>query len=482
VKKAVSTTDCYARNRALPLEWAEKGVNKEEYVRPYLRKMERANRYGVYFIFQAQEQGWTYRPGHLPVRQPDGSDYPILHKHRSRYKFYYFYLRDEVLGPMVMRMGTFIPFEASYYLNGHSYLAQELRRQGVMFRQDDNALLSVGDVAKLQAAADGLSGEVMGKRLEHWTFLLGPKFTVPDRRGAVLERSYYLHQVEYCRNFIFRQNHPIRQLFERSCELGLWGLEADKIVNIFGGQKRHRLNGKVQTTLERMDGRHVFRAYWKHAWLKQYVKYWTYLRHELTSNNLRDFGLRKGLKYLGEAREKFLTVLDRFAEVQAENLNVHGDFPLLTRIALPGVKGKVRTAGIRVQDPRMIRLLEVLLHASVGLGGWTTRQLLKETQQRFGLSPEGYQLNSLRYDLRKLKGHGLLERVDGHHRWRLTGKGQRVAVLFVLFHRRLCGPLAASQFHHRPDEQHRPACSQLEAAYYKADRAIDEIVEILQAA
>jgi hypothetical protein len=351
----------------------------------------------------------------------------------------------------------------------------------VTFRQDDNAFVGVQDVARLQAVADALSGELIQKRLEHWTFLLGPKFTSEDRRGAMLERSFYLHQVEYARNFIFRRHRPIRDLFARSCELGLWGLQADKIVNIFGGQKR-LINGKVQTTLERMDGRHVFRAYWKHGWLKQYAKSWTFLRNELTSNNLRDFGLRKGLEDLGAARQKLLGVLDRFAGVQAENLNVHGDFSLLTRIALPVQNGKVRTAGIRVQDARLLRLLEVLLHAGVGVGGWTTRQLLAEIHQRFGLTPESYGLHSLRYDLRKLQGHGLLERVDGHHRRRLTDKGQRVAILFLLFHRRLCGPLAASHFHHRPNQQHRPPLSKLEAAYYQADRAIDQIVQILQAA
>jgi len=31
----------------------------------------------------------------------------------ARYRYYYFYLRDEVLGPLIVRMGTFIPFEAS---------------------------------------------------------------------------------------------------------------------------------------------------------------------------------------------------------------------------------------------------------------------------------------------------------------------------------------------------------------------------------
>lgn len=481
-RRYVQWVETYARHRSLPLQWAEKGVNKEAYVRPYWRRMERAGQYGVYFIFQASEQGWTYRPGRTPVRPPDGTDYPILHQHRSRYRFYYFYLRDEVLGPMVVRVGTFIPFEASYDLNGHRSMAQELRRQGVSFRQDDNAFLSVEDVAQLQAVADGWSGEVIAKRLEHWTFLLGPKFTVEDRRGAILERSYYLPQVEYSRHFIFRRHRPIRDRFERSCELGLCSLQADKIVNIFGGPKRHRRNGKVETTLQRRDGRHVFRAYWKRGWLKQYAQSWTFLRPELTSNNRRDFGLRKGVEHLGEARQKFLGGLGRFAEVQAQHLNVHGDFSRLTPIALPVMNGKGRTAGIRVQDARMIRRREVLLHAGVGVGGGTTRQLRQEIHQRFSLTPERYSLHSLRYDLRKLKGHSRVERVDGHHRWRLTDQGQRVAVLFLLFHRRLCGPLAHRQFHHRPDEQPRPRLSPLEAAYYPADRAIENILQILKAA
>ena len=47
--------------------------------------------------------------------------------------------------------------------------------------------------------------------------------------------------------------------------------------------------------------------------------------------------------------------------------------------------------------------------------------------------------------------------------------------------KRLCGPLAHSCFHHRPDLAHRPE-SKLEAAYHKADRAIQDIVELLAAA
>jgi hypothetical protein len=134
----ISWVESFARNRKIPVEWAEKDTRKEDYVQPFLRRMERAGCYGVYFIFQAMEQGWTFRPGRqLVKRNAPEADYPILHKHRARYRYFYFYLRDEVLGPMVLRMGTFIPFEASYYLNGHSYIEQELNRRQVSFRKDD---------------------------------------------------------------------------------------------------------------------------------------------------------------------------------------------------------------------------------------------------------------------------------------------------------------------------------------------------------
>lgn len=476
----------FARNRGIPLEWAEKDVRKEEYVRPWLRRMERKGDFGVYFIFQAMEQGWTYRPSRKPrpwISAERMQQDPVIVKHRARYRFFYFYVRDEVLGPMIVRLGTFIPFEASYYLNGHNFIEQQLKRAGVEFRKDDNAFVRVSDPATLQAAADRLSGDVIQKRLNYWTFLLGPKFTKQDRRAAMLERSYYVHQVEYCQNFVFKRNHPIRNIFERSCELGLWRMTGERIWRAFGRGHRDRINGKLQTIMEAVEhGQHVFRAYWKHAWVKQYQKYSTFLRNEITSNNLRDFKLHKGLAYLDEVRTRMLQVLGRFAGQQAENLNTHADFALLRRIALPVANGATQTPGIRIQDVRIIRLLEVLLHAGSTIGGRSTKQIHAAILDRFSLTAQSYNLSSLRYDLRKLKGHGLLQRDVGRYAYRLTETGQRVAILFLLFHHRLCGPIAASQFQHRPDERYAPKRSKLERAYYQADRAIDQIVSILRAA
>ena len=231
----------------------------------------------------------------------------------------------------------------------------------------------------------------------------------------------------------------------------MWRLTADKIASIFGTRLNRRMRGKLATVIDQFEhGHHVFRAYFKHAFLKQYEKFSTFLRNELCSNNLTDFGLRKGLDHLDEVRRTFQTITSRFAGYQAQWLNVHVDFPLLQRIALPITVGSVRYPGIKIHDVRVIRLFEVLLHGGPHVGGWTAKQIHRAVLTTFHLSERVYGLNQLRYDLRKLKGHGLIERDGSRYAYRLTTKGVQVALLFLFFHKRLCGPIANSCFHHRP--------------------------------
>src|ERR1700694_2472102 len=255
--------------------------------------MEKRNGFGVYYIFKSMHQGPTFRVT-VPKYPTKDPNYRILARHRSRFTHYYFYIRDETLGPMVMRVASFLPFQTTYYLNGHSFIEQELNRAQIGFRKTDNAFLAVDDVAALQAAADRLSPDIIRKRLDYWTLILGPKFSTKERKQLNLSRFYAIAQIEYCRNFIFKRNFPIHKLFERSCELGLWRLTADKITEIFGTRLNRRIRGKLATVIDRIEhGHHVFRAYFKHAFLKQYEKFSTFLRNELVSNNLADFRLKR---------------------------------------------------------------------------------------------------------------------------------------------------------------------------------------------
>jgi hypothetical protein len=62
---------------------------------------------------------------------------------------------------------------------------------------------------------------------------------------------------------------PIHKIFERSCEIGLWRLTANRISEIFGVRLQQRLRGKLATVIDQIEhGHHVFRAYWNNAFLK----------------------------------------------------------------------------------------------------------------------------------------------------------------------------------------------------------------------
>jgi len=122
----------------------------------------------------------------------------------------------------------------------------------------------------------------------------------------------------------------------------------------------------------------------------------------------------------------------------------------------------------------------VLLHGGTQLTGWRPADIHQAILTTFGLSAKTYTLTQLRYDLRKLKAHGLLERIGRSYAYRLSDQGIQAALMFIVFHKRVCGPLANSLFHHRPDEDFQPG-SPVETAYYKADRAIQQVLDLLAA-
>lgn len=73
---------------------------------------------------------------------------------------------------------------------------------------------------------------------------------------------------------------------------------------------------------------------------------------ETCSNNLKDFRQKKALEHLPEVAQKLQAVNERFADAQAENLNVEVDYPLLEKLATPCRLKSQRMAGIRLPPLR----------------------------------------------------------------------------------------------------------------------------------
>ena len=222
---------------------------------------------------------------------------------------------------MVLRVASFFPFEATYYLNGHSFIENELNREGVKFRKDDNAFLSVSSPAALQTAADRFTADTIRERPDYWTLILGPEFSKHERSSIPAQRNLLQQPV---------------------------GLRPEKRDSI-------TLPPCVRSCSQLPTASQLSR--------------------------------RGGSTFMW-------------------------DFPLLQKLALPITVGTVRFPGVKIQDTRMIRLMEVLLHNGTTVAGWRSSQIHAAVLATFGLTAERHSPNQLRYDLRKLKGHGLAER-DG---------------------------------------------------------------------
>ena len=180
-------------------------------------------------------------------------------------------------------------------------------------------------------------------------------------------------------------------------------------------------------------------------------------------------------------RVRFQQITDRFADTQAQLLNVHGQFDVLARLAKPVVQGKTKVAGIKLENTRLMRLLELLMQ---GAGGhfrkWTTAQLHQAVLDAYELKPKDYTLNQLRYDLRKLRLHGLIERVPKSYAYRFTDKGTKLSILLVQLRKRLYSPVGFGLFRTRPNPDFIPD-SRFEKAYLKIEKALDETIALMAA-
>src|SRR4029453_13593965 len=188
-----------------------KGVRKEDFVEPFYRRLTGAE--GVACVLTSLEQGRTF-VSYTPQWTPPSGDasYHFIKACHKRFLHYYWYVLDPVMGPMSVRVATYFPFNVTCYFNGHSFVAQDLTRDGVRFRKSDNAFLAVADVSELQAAADRVSAALLERRCNYWVRRLVPVFS-PDERAALRPGyRYSMAQMELATDVIFRRSAAHRTL------------------------------------------------------------------------------------------------------------------------------------------------------------------------------------------------------------------------------------------------------------------------------
>src|ERR1700694_2711557 len=181
--------------RGIPVLAAPRGVKKEELVEPYYRRLKSTE--GVACVLTSLEQGRTFVSYVPRWRIPSGdANYRFIKACRKRFLHYYWYVFDPVVGRRSVRVARYFPFNVTCYLNGHSFVAQELTHAGVRFRKADNAFLGVADVPTLQDAADRLSGALLQRRCSYWVRRLVPVFSPAERAALAPGYRYSMAQME----------------------------------------------------------------------------------------------------------------------------------------------------------------------------------------------------------------------------------------------------------------------------------------------
>jgi hypothetical protein len=468
----------HAEEHGIPVLAAPKGARKEAVVAPYYERL--TGEAGVACILTSLEQGRTfvsYEPRYPP---PSGDPtYRQIRACRKRFLHCYCYVLDPIMGPMSVRIGTFLPFTVACYLNGHAFVARELARQGVAFTRDDNAILAVADPAALEAAAARLTPRLLEQRCDYWVRRLAPTFGAAERAAPPLHYRYSVAQIELATDVIFKRAAPLKALFRRAVELGILVGGADRVTHLFGKRITRRYRGRLETVLTHAnDGQPSLRAYYRSSFVKQYEKGGRLLRTETCLNDTHHLGIGRGLEHLPELQERLLATNTRYLEAQAELLASTVDAGDLAALAQPRRVGRRRVPGLKLEDDRVIRLLDVLLLPGTFVADWTAREVHARLLARHRLAEADYRFGQLRYDLGKLRAHRLVERIGTSRRYRLTTRGLKLGVLLVKLRTRLLGPLATLAAGATPRRPRRTP-STVEAAFRQVDRALDQLREAL---
>jgi DNA-binding transcriptional ArsR family regulator len=292
-------------------------------------------------------------------------------------------------------------------------------------------------------------------------------------RAAGYHHRLSLWQVEVSLTHIFYEPQWGRRWFEAVIRENLDLGRPDRVSLLFptrltratpppgrGYRTRVILAGVVPTL-------HV--AY-KHIDLKQYLKDGWGLRSETTFNDPTDVQPTKALETLPHLRAVGCQINTRLLAAEQLSQAWLVPAPLVARVQRPGVSPR-RVPALRLGDPRVLALLQALCSFGHLPQGFRHRELRPLVARRLGRDLDTYSASAMTYDLRRLRRHGLIQRVPRTFRYTRTRDGRRLAFGLSRIYLRLLQPDWAALDAPAPEVP-----EPVRAALYHLDRALHQLL------
>jgi len=452
----------WAKGNGVPVVYCAPGERKHETAEQYLSTHE--VKPGLFLVlvskapalvWEAQQTG-TGKLGQLVPKDP----WPYVNH-------YSFHILDPDWGHVTIKMSGHPPFGAQVILNGHEYVAVQAHKAGVEFTKQENCFTAVRHPADLAKIADTLSQEETAGRLrqlcERWIYSTCLCFALDleEQEKSTFQYQYSVFQMEYSRNLLFRSGRQMDEIFQALIDRTRAPLDLDRIKTIFGDKHRpHRDTRKknptrwgvvVETPTYDLT---VFKVHYGKMTLKIYTKGERVLRVEVIVHNAKEYRWGRSLPCFGEIVTRLRDILERFLNaVGCLDAGLVAD-DTLENLPLPTQVGQTKVGGIDFNKPRMRRVAEAVLALSTAPTGFTASELAQKVRAMSGEAESAYGPRRAAYDLKKLRGKGLVRRIATSRRYEPEPNGLRAMTALVVLREKVIRPLlAASQ---RPGSSAKP--------------------------
>jgi hypothetical protein len=462
----VQSIERFAGEQGMEVVKFEKRQRKEEVAQARLASF--CGEEGVLLIGKAQEKAPVVRTEKR--RNPQtGETYPWLVRSTAMVNHYYFYCVDRDFGLFFLKLCSYFPYNGKVCLNGNEYLKRQLQREGIAFEALDNGLLSCAEPERAQQIADQLSAEKIDALVRKWLARLPHPFAAEDRE-ADFTYDVSILQAELSLTQVFDRPLSGRIFFEQVIRDNLDLGRPDQVQLIFSRRINRRTPGRFRTRVLTDGVTPSLHIDYKRSRIKQYHKQGRALRTETTINDTRDFAIGRRLHNLPALREIGFKANRRLLDVQRISHDCTIGEDAFSQVHQPVTVGTQRASALRFGDPRVLALLAALVLFRLLPQGFTNRDLREHVAVLRGLQPDQLRPGSMSYDLRRLRLHGLIERIAKTRRYRVTPHGFRTALFLSRTYNRLLRPgLATIQ----PDSE-PPANVPLRAAFQRLDTLIDQ--------
>ena len=406
------------------------GQRKDDVAQVYLADHDGSER--VLFVGRAQEKTAVFRTEKR--RNPvTGATYPWLVRRSAIVNHFYIYAVDDDFGPFFIKFCTYFPYNAKVCLNGNEWAKRQATKAGIDYTALDNGFAACAEPRRLQRICDRLDATKIDRFVRKWLARLPHPFTGADRRAgyrydiSILQAEFSLTQV---------LDRPVsgRVFFEEVIRDNIDLGRPDRVSLIFDRRiqrgRRQPTPGRFRTRVFTEGVVPSLHVEYKHTRIKQYHKEGVALRTETTINDTRDFRIGKRLPNLPALREVGFCANRRLLDVQRISHDPAIGEAAFARVAQPLDPGGRRVAALRFADPRVHALLAALIVFRLLPNGFANRDLRAYVAPLLGRRAESLTAGQMTYDLRRLRLHGLIERIPGTHRYQATDFGLATAVFF----------------------------------------------------